>query len=132
MSVIVKVFPEPKLVIVRFFGDVIFEDLGSALKAVQNDPNFKPSFLGVTDLRTVEFKVAPKVLAQFFEDHVKTKQNANRWAYLVVQPKETALAYFYTNLFNSDKRKCFSTCLGASSYLGVNIEPFLNQMPIPT
>jgi hypothetical protein len=124
----IQIFPEKKLIIIQYEGEISYEDLvatGLELKAM---PDFSEEFNGVSDFRNAHKNLSIREL-KVYADRIQYKKNTSvKWCSLNSTAKETALTIiFKEHLEYIHPFEVFSTIKAASEYLRTDLSPYLQD-----
>ncbi|GAB4376710.1 MAG: hypothetical protein Kow0075_04130 [Salibacteraceae bacterium] len=127
------VFPEWKLFLELFFGELDIDFLKTSSKAIWSEPSYDPSFSGLIDIRnaTLKFGVMNVLqMVKFFSDEPKTAKGL-----LVVVASEyrsTALSSaFARNMASLMKVAVVSTLEGAAQALELDYHRLVSMLDLP-
>jgi len=123
-----RVFPEQRLVSVRYTGEVVFEELVRVCRELSNVPDFQLNFCGVSDERLADVVMSREEvdhLAQFVQHEIGF---SGRWVHLINSPSSAVSANEY------GKRRAggyvdniFSSVEAAAEYLDIEeLEKYLD------
>ena len=121
------------IVVVRFSGDITYDDLTRWYDEMGNDKRFSNRFNGATDMRRANMKLARGDMARLSEYISSRDLTFGRWAVLVEDTKITALSLIYgEHSDTTHDAEVVSSEEAASAYLGFNVTPLLQQFePLP-
>ena len=93
-----EIFPEKRLILESFEGNVAADELFSAFQKVWKDSNYQRSFSGISDLTQADFKIS---LADFRELEDKMYGHPlkcqGRWVWVSETPNTTAYGFLHEN-----------------------------------
>jgi hypothetical protein len=115
-----KVFPDERLMIVRWFGSVRVEEVIAWLEEMISAPQFSPDFDGIVDLRKADLtKMRPEEVRAVARVMVERKLTRGRWVHLADGPTETAFSMMYSRAVSEQyQMHVFSTVEAAADFLG--------------
>ena len=118
------IYPDERLILVRFHGAISYEDILMWLEEALDDQHFSKWYNGVVDLRNAVFAQhrleKAHLLARFVAEQDLT---SGRWAILADKPMETALSILYGSATREKHPiRVVSTIRGASAFLGNDVE----------
>ena len=115
-----RVFPNERLMIVQWFGQVTIDEVIAWLEEMISAPQFSVDFDGVVDLRKADLtRMRPEEVRAIARIMVERKLTRGRWVHLVAGPTETAFSMMYSRAVSDQyQMHVFSTVESAADYLG--------------
>lgn len=119
------IFPEQRIVVMRYVGNFNLRELTTAAELLWSDPRYSRSYDGLADISHASVNVAMtdfRPLVDFVRQHAQT--SAGRWAAVATTPLATACGFIYQRAAASRHTfEIFSTWEGACSFLKLDLEP---------
>jgi len=116
-----KIFKEKAFVFVEFRGEVMYQDLLQLNIEVSKDPDYEINFNGIIDFREANLRVSVKEVVKIAEHTIAADSAKGRWAFLVSEPFDTALAKLYKEKISSlHPQAVYSTVDRAVTFLNYN------------
>jgi hypothetical protein len=115
-----KVFPNERLMIVQWFGEVTVDEVIAWLEEMISAPQFSPDFDGIVDLRKADLaRMRPEEVRAVARLMVERKLTRGRWVHLAAGPTETAFSMMYSRAVSEQyQMHVFSTVESAADFLG--------------
>lgn len=121
-------FPKSKLIVVVFRGIIKLPEIMEYFMSIVQSPDFSKEYNGVADWRDAQLSLKPDDLAVFSPANEKNLTEGH-WAFLVSDPKTTALSFLIKNQTTVEHPlQIFSEPETASGYLGIDVEPFIREV----
>ena len=110
-------------------GDLEPEDIMGAVTTMLAHPDFHPDFAGVVDIRQGRIRADLEETQRIAAFVVKHRQDTEaRWAYLVTEPRSTAMTTYYGQLIEQKHpARVLYTVEAASDYIGVELSDLLEE-----
>jgi len=123
-----NIYPEQRLIVLVYHGDVTINDVIQATKDMVALPNFSNEFDGIADYRDANVRFTVKELAGLTQKVKDDDMAHGTWCLLATTPLETAMmAFFQKQLHDLHPISIFSTVAAASSYLGCDLSLYLDE-----
>lgn len=112
-----KIYPRHSFIVTTFVGEIGMRDVTTALQEMWADPDYDPTFDGISDLSRAKVKGTPKDLAVFTQFMRNPQLSIGRWAVVVCDARGTALSLLFQTANVLQKRMgVFSTWEAACSF----------------
>ncbi|MCA9754341.1 MAG: hypothetical protein KDA27_00955 [Candidatus Eisenbacteria bacterium] len=115
------ILPQHRLILVKTSGEVTFDQAVALRHDIHGDPLYQREFDGLTDLRTQVSGLTAHDVKRFV-DALQSEPThcTGRWAFVVDEPTQTALSYYYGQLRDKGRStNVFSTSDAALDWLRV-------------
>jgi hypothetical protein len=124
MSSTFKIYPEKQLIVTRFTGLIVYDDMLHWIDEVLQHESFSREYDGIVDLREAAFKTIRADKAKLLgSDMIERNFTKGKWAILVSTPIETALSLLYNQVATQQHPiESFSTVEAAASFLGKDLK----------
>lgn len=91
-----EIFPEQRIVLVRYRGEVTAADLIEGTRALWADPRYDPRFEGIVDLSDHRLRASTDDFRAYLDFLVEQpKTSTARWAAVATTPLATAFGLLY-------------------------------------
>lgn len=123
MNKTTRIYPARKLIVARFTGAIDYEDIMAWMDEVAREEGFSPDYDGIVDLREVELKQKRAEKARLLAEYmIQRDWTKGRWAVMVGQPMETALALVYSGVAGQQHPiKVMATVSAAANFLNKDL-----------
>lgn len=113
------ILPQRRLILVRSSGVVTLDELAGLAVALHQDPLYDRGFDGISDLRGQTQGPSPQELKQHVSSlKADPRYSLGRWAFIASAPADTALGYFFGQLFDGGANtSVFSSLEAALAWL---------------
>src|SRR5262245_33234934 len=96
-SHVFRIFPNERLMIVQWYGQVRVEEVIAWLEEMISAPQFSADFDGIVDLRKADLtQMRPEEVRAVARVMVERKVTRGRWVHFADGPTETALSMMYS------------------------------------
>ncbi len=121
-----NIFPETKLIVVQYQGDIYLSDITQLNLAAMVHPDYDPAFNGISDERLANIILSNadiRVLTDRFREHGLS----GKWAHLISTPRSAVSADKYKQASKDiHDNNMFSSVAAAANYVGVaDLEKYL-------
>lgn len=121
-----KIYPKQNLVVIKFDGEIDFEEMLKMHHEMMKDPEYHKHLDGVADQRTAIMQLSPKEIQEIARFNKEHDLVSGRWAHIITSPIETALAKTYQkDALDLHGMHIFYNVETASSYMGFDISPYM-------
>jgi hypothetical protein len=121
-----QIYKTEKMVVMQFSGEAGFSDMVACFNECASDPDYSPSYNGVADIRQLKLAFTVPEIKGLAAYVVANHLSEGKWAVLVNEPTDTALAFVYAAEVSCQHPiSIFYTIEAASNFLGNPLVEFL-------
>lgn len=115
-----EILKDQNLLIQQRSGLYTIQGLMDTVKKCQEDPNYSNQLDMLSDFRKVSFNFDIKIFEDFIKKYSETNYLKSKFAIIVENPENTALATIWEYTIKQQYVKLFSTVKGACNWLNVD------------